>query len=132
MKKTYAVWGSGPAQWLMIREADYSEEAERLAQAEGFEDRDAWYVSVRCHPWDIDLHTRHDPSVKGFCEIPNVRERFEQETPADQLAAIYQALWGTHENFKTLCISADRFNEQMDKYLKDLQDLLPYVKKGSW
>lgn len=72
MKKFY-VWGTGPAQSTLIREAEVSQEAVDAALAHGFvfdspDDipGDSWAVEVVAMEEDIDALTRFDPAVAGY------------------------------------------------------------------
>ena len=69
MKKFY-VWGTGPAQSALIREAEASHEAAEAAMENGFEftSPDDWAVEVKTseEEEEIDKATRFDPSVAGY------------------------------------------------------------------
>ena len=66
MKKFY-VWGTGPAQSALIREAEITWEAVDTALAHGFvlNFPDDWAVEVITTEEDIDALTRFDPAVLG-------------------------------------------------------------------
>jgi len=75
MKKFY-VWGTGPAQSTLIREAEASLEAAEAAMENGFEFtspddwavavEDDWVVEVEATEEEIDKATRFDPAVAGY------------------------------------------------------------------
>ena len=67
MKKFY-VWGTGPAQSALIREAEITWEAVDTALAYGFvlNFPDDWAVEVITTEEDIDALTRFDPAVVGY------------------------------------------------------------------
>lgn len=67
MKKFY-VWGTGPAQSALIREAEASLEAAEAAMENGFEftSPDDWAVEVVAMEEDIDALTRFDDAVAGY------------------------------------------------------------------
>jgi len=67
----YHVWGRGPAQSALIRDANSSEAAARTALAHGFDpgaDCDAWAVEVEASETEIDAATRHDAAVTAYVE----------------------------------------------------------------
>jgi len=77
----YHVWGRGPAQSALIRDANSSEAAARTALAHGFDpgaDCDAWAVEVEASEAELDAATRHDPAVIGYAEA---RTPHECDTP---------------------------------------------------
>ena len=67
MKKFY-VWGTGPAQSALIREAGVTWEAVDAALANGFvfDSSDSWAVEVEASEDEIDALTRFDPAVVGY------------------------------------------------------------------
>lgn len=67
----YHVWGRGPAQSNLIRDAEASEAAARTALHHGFDpgaDSDCWAVEVRASEAEIDAATRHDAAVTAYVE----------------------------------------------------------------
>ena len=67
--KVFHVWGRGPAQDPLIRDAEYTEAAARTALHHGFDpgaDSDCWAVEVRASEAEIDAATRHDAAVVGY------------------------------------------------------------------
>jgi hypothetical protein len=70
MKKFY-VWGTGPVQSTLIREAEASLEAAEAAMKNGFSfgtTGDDWAVEVVTTEEDIDALTRFDDAVAGYKE----------------------------------------------------------------
>jgi hypothetical protein len=70
MKKFY-VWGTGPVQSTLIREAEASLEAAEVAMEKGFSfgtTGDDWAVEVEATEDEIDEATRFDPAVAGYKE----------------------------------------------------------------
>jgi hypothetical protein len=69
MKKFY-VWGTGPAQSTLIREAEDSHEAAEVAMENGFEftSPDDWAVEVKTSEEEIDEATRFDDAVAGYVD----------------------------------------------------------------
>jgi len=69
MKKFY-VWGTGPAQSALIREAEVSQEAIDAALAHDFvfDSPDDWAVEVEASEDEIDEATRFDSAVAGYTE----------------------------------------------------------------
>ena len=67
MRKFY-VWGTGPVQSALIREAEVSQEAIDAALAHGFvfDSPDDWSVEVEASEDEIDTATRFDPAVVGY------------------------------------------------------------------
>lgn len=70
MTSNFFVWGSGPAQSELIRNAENSNAAAEAAQKHGFvfNNSDDWAVEVEATPEEIDKATRFDPAVVGYCE----------------------------------------------------------------
>ena len=69
MKKKFYVWGTGPAQSTLIREAEASLEAAEAAMENGFSfgtTGDDWAVEVVTTEEDIDALTRFDDAVAGY------------------------------------------------------------------
>lgn len=67
MKKFY-VWGTGPVQSALIREAEVSQEAIDAALAHDFvfDSPDDWAVEVEASEDEIDEATRFDSAVAGY------------------------------------------------------------------
>lgn len=72
MKKFY-VWGTGPVQSALLREAEVSQEAIDAAIAYGFVfdspdylPGDSWAVEIEASGDEIDALTRFDPAVVGY------------------------------------------------------------------
>ena len=70
--KLFAVWGNGPAQSELIRNADHSDAAYQASTEHdpewGIGDQ-AWFVMVEASEEDIDAATRFDPNVRRFAEV---------------------------------------------------------------
>lgn len=68
MKKKFYVWGAGPVQSTLIREAEISPEAIDAALTYGFvfDSPDSWAVEVEASEDEIDALTRFDPAVVGY------------------------------------------------------------------
>lgn len=82
--KSFVVWGCGPAQAPMIREAETTERAQRIALRERALQRrnhydvdilhpgdESWAVEVIAAESDLDAATRYDRAVLGYCAIPS-------------------------------------------------------------
>lgn len=73
MKKKFYVWGAGPVQSALLREAEVSQEAIDAALAYGFDfdspdylPGDSWAVEVEATEEEIDALTRFDDAVVGY------------------------------------------------------------------
>ena len=69
MKKKFYVWGTGPAQSTLIREAEASLEAAEAAMENGFSfgtTGDDWAVEAEATEEEVDKATRFDPAVVGY------------------------------------------------------------------
>ena len=72
-EKKFYVWGAGPVQSALLREAEVSQEAIDAALAHGFVfdspdyiPGDSWAVEVEATEEEIDEATRFDPAVVGY------------------------------------------------------------------
>ena len=95
MKKKFYVWGIGPAQSALIREAEASPKAAEVAMKNGFKftSLDDWAVEVVTTEEDIDALTRFDDAVAGYVAA----ELTEVLTDAQFHRAYALAKWHEHE-----------------------------------
>lgn len=97
MKKFY-VWGTGPAQSTLIREAEASQEAVDAALAHGFvfASPDDWAVEVVTTEENIDALTRSDDAVAGYVGADVcITQRVESPGTVNKItneAELYEAL----------------------------------------
>ena len=69
MLKKFYVWGTGPVQSTLIREAENTQEAAEVAMEKGFSfgtTGDDWAVEVEASEDEIDEATRFDSAVVGY------------------------------------------------------------------
>ena len=94
MKKFY-VWGTGPVQSALIREAEVSQEAIDAALAHDFvfDSPDGWAVEVEATEEEIDEATRFDSAVAGYAAA-----ELTEVLTDDQFHRAYAlAKWHEHE-----------------------------------
>lgn len=62
-----------------------------------------------------------------------MNKNWKQQTPADQMVEIYMAMEGWFSNWRDGLTSKEKFEENMNNLLENVQKLLPYLQgKNEW